>query len=307
MRLNRLSARIANAAGLRHLELLALADRAADAVDAQVVRAWRQLIQRLTEPQARRFAQQSVHELFVAVAAALRGHLVAAGKWGHAQTVRLVRRHIPQRIIRLAIYRPERLREDVRPALLTFAGWGAFTAPEPAEDLDRRERLQQLLDLLFPPPSEASILQVLRNPLHGSTWEQDLQWATRLAQPEALAATIATSFSLGKTPAQIARDLLPIVQSVKSSARRIARTYSAQAANHMQQEAWQGLGDMLVGYMVHAQLDQHTRPWHAARNGTIYYLEPKEGQKGPAQQPHPPLEAEDARERPVGTPRTAFN
>jgi uncharacterized protein with gpF-like domain len=64
---------------------------------------------------------------------------------------------------------------------------------------------------------------------------------------------------------------------------------------------------LLIGYQVHATLDQHTRPWHKQRDGTVYYKNPGPGQKGMAQMPNPPDEAADPRERPPGTPHTAWN
>ena len=45
------------------------------------------------------------------------------------------------------------------------------------------------------------------------------------------------------------------------------------------------LGDLVAGWQVHATLDERTRPEHAARNGTIYWLHPKAGQKGVGEMP----------------------
>ena len=74
-----------------------------------------------------------------------------------------------------------------------------------------------------------------------------------------------------------------------------------------QMDAHAALGDLVVGYKVHATLDNNTRPWHRSRDGQRYYLDPAPDQKGMAQCPHPPDEAADPSERPVGTPRTAWN
>ena len=173
-------------------------------------------------------------------------------------------------------------------------------------DAERREAFRQVL---FPAPSPAKIAAILRQPIHGSTWEQDLTQASRIAgfDPERMVQMIAGGFSAGQTPSQIAKTLLPVVSNVKTSARRIARTYGVQVANAVQRDAHEQLGDMLLGYEVHAQIDQNTRPWHASRDGTMYYKNPGPGQKGYAQMPHPPLEAEDPRERPAGAPKTAWN
>ncbi len=63
-------------------------------------------------------------------------------------------------------------------------------------------------------------------------------------------------------------------------------------AHSVQHIAWKGMGDLVIGYQIHATLDQNTRPAHAARNGTIYYADPKQGQLGYDKMPHPPLEAD---------------
>ena len=42
--------------------------------------------------------------------------------------------------------------------------------------------------------------------------------------------------------------------------------------------------------MIHAVLDERTRPLHRARNGLIYYKEPVGNQKSVADMPRPPIE-----------------
>lgn len=162
-------------------------------------------------------------------------------------------------------------------------------------------------DLLFPPLTPERVREIVLGRSGSLDWQARLSAATRLASPEALAGIITRSYAQGKTQQQIAKELLPAVQGVQSTARRIARTEGMRIAHETQMDMFDQLGDLVVGYQVHAQLDQNTRPWHAARNGTIYYNEPKPGQKGPAQMPNPPMEAEDPRERPAGAPRTAWN
>jgi len=47
----------------------------------------------------------------------------------------------------------------------------------------------------------------------------------------------------------------------------------------MQREAWQPLGDLMVGVQLLAVLDERTRPEHATRNGTIFYKSPTGNQR----------------------------
>lgn len=173
-----------------------------------------------------------------------------------------------------------------------------------SDDEKRREELRRIL---FPAPSEAKVADILRRPVFGQTWDQDLTTASKLAgfDPEKMAVTIAQRFAFGDTPQQIAKQLMPAVDGVKKTARRIARTYGMQVSHAVSREAHEQLGDLLVGYQAHSQLDQNTRSWHAARSGTIYYKNPAGDQKGYAQMPNPPLEADDANERPAGEPKLA--
>jgi hypothetical protein len=60
----------------------------------------------------------------------------------------------------------------------------------------------------------------------------------------------------------------------------------------MQMTAHSQLGDLVAGWQIHATLDERTRPEHAARNGTIYWIHPKAGQRGVDEMPHPPMEAD---------------
>lgn len=178
---------------------------------------------------------------------------------------------------------------------------------EPVLDLPADEQRDMLRDLLFPPPTADHIARILRVPIAGSSWEQDLSQATSLANPHKIASVLAGAFAAGMNPREAAKTLLPHVQGVQTTARRVARTYGVMVANRASMDSHEALGDLCVGFMIHATLDQHTRSWHAKRSGTVYYKRPGPGQKGPAQQPHPPLEAEDPAERPPGTPRTAWH
>jgi SPP1 gp7 family putative phage head morphogenesis protein len=149
--------------------------------------------------------------------------------------------------------------------------------------------------------------RILFAPSGGRTWQDRVASLTRLAQPEQLASILASGMAAGKAQREIANDLLPAVNNVRSSARRIARTEGLRVAHAVQMDAHEQLGDLKIGYQIRAQLDQNTRPWHASRSGTIYYDQPTATQKGPAQRPNPPEEALDPSERPAGTPQLAHN
>lgn len=147
--------------------------------------------------------------------------------------------------------------------------------------------------LLFPSPAEHDVYALVRNlAIGGETWEQRLHKAAPPWSLPRLASVIAQGYAGGKSQREIAQDLLPVVDGVRSSARRLARTYGMAVAHRTQMDTADGLGDLVVGYQVHATLDQFTRPLHRARDGQIYYREPGPGQKGMDECPHPPQEAD---------------
>jgi hypothetical protein len=159
-----------------------------------------------------------------------------------------------------------------------------------------------LFDFLFPAFTPAQVDHVV----YANDWEDRLRAATKLAEPSALARIISTGLALGKSHQEIALDLRPAVQGVVTSARRIARQECLRVAADVQDRCHDQLGDLVIGWQIHATIDERTRPWHAHRSGQIYYIHPKTGQKGLEQLPNPPDEARDPRERPPGTPFQAW-
>jgi len=129
---------------------------------------------------------------------------------------------------------------------------------------------------------------------------------TKLAAPDALASIISAGWSQGLTPAAIARQLRPALQGVQSSARRVARTVSMQIAHDVQWNMYEAVPGV-DSYVIKSMHFPASRSWHIARHGTRYYRNPKKGQKGFQQLPHPPLEADDPAERPPGAPFVASN
>lgn len=304
--MDRLSSRLASRTGDRQDGLLAQADAAANALDRDILRVWKRLMALLKSGphpfHVHRQALDIARAMHATLHDSLHGHLTALARTGYDQTRRILGRELPAGYLHAALRRK-------RPAL---AIRGRARESRLLEDDDPLQRGgidigTTIQDLLFPPLDVRTINRFLATPIAGSTWVQDLSVATRLAPADRIADLLVSGLSRGLTPAQIARTLQPVVQGVQSSARRIARTYGMQVAHAAQQEAHEQLGDLLIGYQINALKDQWTRPWHRERSGTIYYKEPKSGQKGMAQMPHPPLEAEDPSERPAGAPRTAWN
>ncbi len=125
--------------------------------------------------------------------------------------------------------------------------------------------------------------------------------------PDDLARSVALDMSQGKSQFEVAKNLRPHLDGSHMRARRAARTLGLVVAHAAQRQAWQGLGDMLIGYeVIHTQVPD-SRPWHTARAGRKYYFDPAPGQDGMAQCPHPPEEPADPSERPAKAPRIAWN
>jgi SPP1 gp7 family putative phage head morphogenesis protein len=264
--LARVNSRLAARAGTRQVEVSLRADAAADAADRAVHTIWHEMVRSLYLPH-HGTASDQIETLARAVPARLVHRLARdlsrAVQWGH-RTARLN--------LLATVPRPLLLRAAVRKQL-------------------REDELRiDVADILFPPLSEEQIHRVV----FSSGWQARLASATTIAgaTPERLADVLRAGLTRGDAPADLARALLPVVDGVRSTARRIARTEALRVAAAAQMECHRQLGDLVVGHQIHATLDQHTRPAHAARNGTVYWIEPKPGQLGMDQCPHPPQEAD---------------
>lgn len=338
-----ISSRLAARTGTRQVEVVIQSDRAALAVDKAVAALWRELLAILRDDRgpAENFkrALAVLRRIQPTVRRDIEARLRKLAAWGHKSSARLLARTLPVAYLRAAAPVPaeaveERdhaavgdfregralvrtiatrdLSRDPTPrhvrSVAATGGSQLTEAEEPAEPAPSEDELRKLYqELIFPPPDRATIDRIIFAPSGNRTWQDRVASLTRLAQPEQLASILAAGMAQGKSQREIANDLLPAVNGVRSSARRIARTESLRVAHSLQQQAHEQLGDLVEAYVVHAQLDQWTRPWHAARNGTVYYKEPKAGQKGPFQMPNPPEEAADPSERPPNTPFVAPN
>lgn len=317
--MNRPSSRLATAVSDRHTQALARADAAADTVDRAVVRAWNRLMALLrTRPtawEAHRVIAPLVAQLLHAAHDSIGQELTGLAQWGYTAAADSVVQTLPLKYLKAVALRRHRspVREAMDPGLISFTTDPAtgqlqtrnhLAALAGLPDDEQRELLRQLL---FPAPDQTFVARVLKTPIAGHTWQQDLSHATKLANPSAWVHLIVSGFAAGKNPREIAQALLPAVQGVKTTARRLARTYGMEVAHAVQMDAHSQLGDLIVGYQCHSAKFPTSRPWHVARDGVIYYLHPTGDQKGPRQMPHPPLEPEDPAERPAKAPRTAWN
>ncbi len=172
-------------------------------------------------------------------------------------------------------------------------------------DLPEYQQRDLFASLLFPPPDPTTITAMLARWIRpqdfGAIGDADRRMAPDLARQ------LATDLSLGKSQREVAANLRPFLDGSRVRARRAARTFGTHTGHVAQQDAWRELGSEVIGYQLHSARGPNTRPWHAARHGTVYYANPGPGQKGYHQLPHPPLEPEDPAERPAGTPQTAWN
>lgn len=175
---------------------------------------------------------------------------------------------------------------------------------EPSADpLSEAEAKREFARRLFPPAFESDAREHLATMLRAVNWNPD----PARADPEKLADIVALGHSEGKSARKILQDLMPAVDGVRSSAARVARTWTLFIAHEEQMKVNEELGDLLVGYQLRATISHTSRSWHAARHGRLYFSAPGPGQDGYYKMPRPPLEPEDPSERPAKAIRLAFN
>ena len=313
--MNRITSRLAARAGTRQIEAIIKADAAADSADRAITRLWSQVLALLRSTSNPWEAHHRTRHLFRDLAPTLHNtlsdSLTGIASWGHQSAVANLVRTLPRDYLALAAGRrfatleSRELREDLA---RDFAGiitlgidaGGQLVARDRAAHLREPARQGMTIEeqyelfkrLLFPPPSMADLTRIVFGAFHGVRWDQRLAGVSRLASPEQMAGVIMAGYSQGKNQREIAKDLMPIVDNVRSAAKRIARTEGMRIAGEIQMDAHERLGSLCVGYQILATLDQHTRPAHRARNGQIFYKQPEVGQKGIDQMPRPPLESD---------------
>jgi SPP1 gp7 family putative phage head morphogenesis protein len=156
---------------------------------------------------------------------------------------------------------------------------------------DRKAEMEtEIKGMIFDPLSAEKVQTIVRGTTAGASWQSRLAQQTSLAPPEHLATILTQDFNGQKSPAELARVLKDHVGGVASTARRVARNESMRIAHESRMDAYEDLGDLVIGYQIHATMDTRVRPEHAARSGQVYYKKPVSGQLGLDKMPRPPLE-----------------
>lgn len=128
----------------------------------------------------------------------------------------------------------------------------------------------------FRKPTKARAAELV----HNTGWEARMNQLTRLADPRQLAEAIAQGVAAGEAPAKLAKRIRPLVGNVASAARRVARTEAIRVAHEIELEGYEQLGDMVVGYQVHALLDQVDAAGTPGPRRTAILPEPGRGRAG---------------------------
>lgn len=312
--MSQFTSRLAASGKARQAEALSRADRLGDAAEALVRRAWRQLLASVRDADAPHkahltsmAAQRALHPLGHELATLFGERLTALAAWGHESAADAIVQRLPLRTLRRLAGVVESRRRDgddtalplleapagnpTRRGLLSLGLPGADLGEPPDFDNLSADAARDLFrQLIFPPPSP----QASRLVVYASGWQQRLANETSLALPHEIARVVYRNVAGGKSIKDLARELLPVVDGVRSTARRIARDESMRVSHTMQQAAWDQVDDIIDGYTVYAVDGGHSptsRPEHKARHGTTYWKSPGPGQKGMDECPHPPFES----------------
>lgn len=271
------AARIAGEVGVTIPGQVRAADGIGDRVDRVIRAQWRaigRLLERRPVDLQYRLARL-IRELGNKVTEEVGNGLMDLTRRVHRDTVARLSRELPQSAASLAV-QIKAQREGRPPAVM--------------EDKATPEQAAQIREMLFPPLTREKAREVVYSSTNGTNWRRRMAEQTATAPPEQVAATVAQWASTGKTPAELRKALMPVVAGISTTARRIARTEGQRVAHEIRMESYKGIDPLIVGYQIHATMDQRTRPHHAARNGTVYYKDPKGGQPGLKDMPRPPLE-----------------
>lgn len=143
------------------------------------------------------------------------------------------------------------------------------------KNLTPAEYQELLKAVVFPPPTEQQVRDIVFKPLNGKTWPERVHGLSRLVtDPGGLADQLGRAYSGGANLDDLQKMARPFTENVTASARRIVRTEGLRVANETNRNQYAKLGKMLQGVQIVATLDENTRPAHAARNGTIYWNVP---------------------------------
>lgn len=272
------NSRMAAKVGIQQARALVQADSIGDAIDRKVLRLWQQILailrQKVPQPDTQARLAQLLREMAQRALNGIDDGLERLAKSVHAGAISDVIDTAPKAALSLALQR----QNPGPPGLVE-----ARLSPEQRAQVEAQ---------LFDPLSTEETDRIVYAPSAGTSWNARIAAQTRLAPPDQLAAIVTQQMAAGSTIDQMARTMAPAVQGVRTSARRVARTEGMRVAHAARLAAFEDLGDMVVGYQIHATMDWRVRPAHAARNGTIYYRNPRPGQPSMAEMPNPPMEAD---------------
>lgn len=272
------SSRLAAKVGIQQAKTLVQADAIADRIDGRILRLWGRLLRLLAIKVPRPGTQEQIaailREITQTAITGIDQGLESIARQGHAQAIEDAMAAAPQAGLSLALQQANPQPPDLREARLS-----------------PQQRAQVEAQLFEPLPAD-EVARIIYAPSAGTSWNARLAAQTRLAPPDQLAALVTMGMAQGQTVQQLANTLGPAVQGVRTSARRVARTEGMRVSHAARMEAFNDLGDMVIGYQIHATMDWRVRPAHAARNGTIYYKNPKPGQPSITEMPNPPMEAD---------------
>lgn len=150
-------------------------------------------------------------------------------------------------------------------------------------------RIRNIISDMLIEPIKRSVLE--RIVLGGAVVISRLMTTVKQAfSPQRVADILVRDISEGKDRRAQITSLRNELAMPRAAAKRTVRTEGIRVATESNMAAYEELGDITIGYAIHALLDEATRPEHRARNGTIYYKYPVGGQKGISEMPRPPIE-----------------
>lgn len=292
--MQRLNSLIAAKQALRQHESLQRADAAGDACDRILAGIWRDL---LAATEAKDVAR--VNAIWNGLARRIGLELLVSFRglavWGYESAADVLKTTLPKKYVEAIPFVhnfTHKMSGFSSFGTQTVSGQGVINygnshslreADEPAAPW------LEFLDILLPAPTEEFVNRVVFAS-DGIPWTERLSTLSRLATPETMAAVASQGYLAGENQQQIAKRLLPVVENVRASARRVARTEGLNVAHRAQMACHAQLGDLVIGYQVHDAMGPNARTDHAARSGTIYYREPKPGQIGMELMPEPPID-----------------
>lgn len=152
----------------------------------------------------------------------------------------------------------------------------------------QRRRIQ---NQLFDTVDEDRANLIVYRTTNGATWQRRLADATQLAHPQEVAKIVRDWAASQQSPRALETALMPVLQNVRVSARRVARTEAQRVATESRFDEYEKMGSWVIGYQIHGTMDARIRPHHAARNGTVYYRNPTLGQLSMEKDmPRPPID-----------------